>query len=730
MSTKEDMVKKISENSSFEKFKSFILSNPTILSDVVTGNNVFMHVFVIAKEFTEEKMLFLLEQNAVIDKFNIYGKNIMGILIEEINLNGTKNEALLYLSYNLSVLIALGKDDENLHSIITSDTNLLKDMTHLVEKYATSQLLLDSLKSFLEYPIFDLSSIFYPTERGNGVFSFTNSEMVMELFIVKGIESLVKEEDKLPSIMAMVRECIYCNKVNELKGENQYLYKFFHLLFKTLESNNLPLKALRNKYDMTFLMSLLIASTVTKQNPVFEEELDKLIEIILKEEYFEDENINHKTNYELSAQFDLSHIHGITKKSKAKNTVLEKNQLIPLKRVNRLNPDTGKYEKVLSEKPGQEKMLAKRNVKMKEEDGKVCEKRPMITVNSPSVASEEENKIEDCFAENSSLIDDDSLEDNASVGVISDEVISDDNYDDKLQVINDVITEGMNDDKLQVMSDDVDNLNVNDSLSGLKKPIHNDFITKCIKWKNDQSKDLETNNMYIDVHKKKVIPEHFDRSSVKSLSKETFKTKNNKYKYAESASTKFTDTYLEEETPSDLICRNTTLFLMACKANKWNIVMALLNLDKKKYPSLLQNIGTIQSRHPLYHLDDHGTNALLLALQSEKIEICQMMIEKIDAHTLRACTILKDKTLLKYVTEEMSGSNSQTLLIESIEAKIGKKKKKKTHNKRGKMKGSSCGFMFQSLDPTNWKCVQCHARVKTSGNDDIIFISDNNHYQR
>lgn len=712
-STKEDMMKKISEHSSFEEFKSFILSNPTILSDVVTGNTIFMHMFVVSKEFTEEKMLFLLEQNAVIDKSNIYGQNIMGILIKEINSIGTKNEALLYLGYNLSVLIALGRENENLHSIIASNTNLLKDMTHLIEKYKTSQILVDSLKNFLEYPIFDFSSMFYPTERGKGVFSFTNSESeVMELFIVKGIDSLVKEEDKMPSIMALIRECIYCHTINEMKGENQYLYTFFSLLFKTLESNNMSLKDLRNKYDITFLMSLLITSTVTKQRSVFEEELENLIEWILKEEYFEDDNISHKTNYELSAQFDLSHIHGIAKKSKAKNTVLDKNQLIPLKRVNRLNPDTGKYEKVSSEKPGQEKMLAKRNVKMIDEDGKVCEKRPMITVNCPSEPREEEalNEREDYFAERNSLVDDDSFEDNASVGVISDD-------DEEL---------------------DMNNSNPN-PLSGLDESIDNDFITKCVEWKNVQStKDLEQTIIKVekwtldqpDVQKKKRIKEHFDRSSVKSLSKETFKTKINKYKYAPSASTKFTDTYLEEETPSDLICRNTTLFLMACKANKWNIVMALLKLDPQKYPSLLQNSGKMQSRHPLYHQDDHCTNPLLLALQSEQIEICQIMIEIIDAHTLKTCTIYKDKTILKYVTEEMSGSNSQKLLIECIEAKIGKKKKKKAQNKRVKMKGSSCGFMFQSLDPTNWKCIQCDARVKTRGNDDIIFISDNNHYQR
>ena len=153
MSTKEDFMKKISQHSSFEEFKSFILSNPTILTNVVTGNYVFMHVFVIAKEFTEEKMLFLLEQNADIDKANIHGKSIMGILIQEIDSCDAKKETLQYLSSNLSVLIDLGKENENLYLSIASNVNLLKDISHLIEKYEDCQMLVDILKSLLEYPM-------------------------------------------------------------------------------------------------------------------------------------------------------------------------------------------------------------------------------------------------------------------------------------------------------------------------------------------------------------------------------------------------------------------------------------------------------------------------------------------------------------------------------------------------------------------------------------------------
>ena len=262
--------------------------------------------------------------------------------------------------------------------------------------------------------------------------------------------------------------------------------------------------------------------------------------------------------------------------------------------------------------------------------------------------------------------------------------------------------------------------------------IDNDFERKCVEWKKSESKvDFEKINQQIvkwtldqpGVQEKKVIPEHFDRSSVKSLSKDTFKTKNNKYKYAESASTKFTDTYLKEETPSDLVCRYTSLFLMACKAKKWKIVMAHLKQNPARYPSLFKNT---EKKHPLYHQDDHGTNSLLLALQSEQLEICQMMIEIIDAYTLKSVALSPNKTVLKYVTDSMSGSNIQKILIDCIESKIGKNKNNKRKNKKVKRNGSSCGFRFETLDPINWKCIQCDTRVKTNGD----MICNNNHYQK
>ena len=81
------------------------------------------------------------------------------------------------------------------------------------------------------------------------------------------------------------------------------------------------------------------------------------------------------------------------------------------------------------------------------------------------------------------------------------------------------------------------------------------------------------------------------------------------------------------------------------------------------------------------------------------------------------------------------GNNSQKLLIDCIEAKIGKNRNKKNQSKSVKKKGSSCGFMFQSLDPVNWKCMgmKCNVIVRTNADGDISSDKNNyyqNHYQR
>ena len=58
----------------------------------------------------------------------------------------------------------------------------------------------------------------------------------------------------------------------------------------------------------------------------------QLLEILIREGYFDDAFINHKADYDLAIEFQLQHYQGIHKKSKKTNTVIAPNQRILLKK--------------------------------------------------------------------------------------------------------------------------------------------------------------------------------------------------------------------------------------------------------------------------------------------------------------------------------------------------------------------------------------------------------------
>ena len=101
----------------------------------------------------------------------------------------------------------------------------------------------------------------------------------------------------------------------------------------------------------------------------------QLLEILIREGYFDDAFINHKADYDLAIEFQLQHYQGIHKKSKKTNTVIAPNQRILLKKVKLNNPveTSGKM------KDDQIKMVSKEPVKLKLPDGSEAERRIMIT---------------------------------------------------------------------------------------------------------------------------------------------------------------------------------------------------------------------------------------------------------------------------------------------------------------------------------------------------------------
>ena len=64
----------------------------------------------------------------------------------------------------------------------------------------------------------------------------------------------------------------------------------------------------RDSFGNTFLMTMIM-NDEDKITSV-------LIEMLIREEYFDDAFINHRADYDLAIEFQLQHYHGIHKKSK------------------------------------------------------------------------------------------------------------------------------------------------------------------------------------------------------------------------------------------------------------------------------------------------------------------------------------------------------------------------------------------------------------------------------
>ena len=161
---------------------------------------------------------------------------------------------------------------------------------------------------------------------------------------------------------------------------------------------------------------------------------------------------------------------------------------------------------------------------------------------------------------------------------------------------------------------------------------------------------LTTDYILIDSFKEEtnelqVIPEHFDTHSVASVKsqdnafvvKKSRKTQ--KAIYSESVTTKSlhtpdTESFLEV---NKHFSRNTTLALLCCKTKNWNLMKALLELDPGKYPTLFSKDtekfkckDICLCKHHLYFQDDSKANCLHLALEDGQLDICQMIIDKVD----------------------------------------------------------------------------------------------------
>ena len=150
----------------------------------------------------------------------------------------------------------------------------------------------------------------------------------------------------------------------------------------------------RDRYGMTFLMRILVDNADKENADSNDPGVDLLIKYITERKYFTDEHIDSVAKLPLGTQFETQHYQGEVSENKVSNTVIVEGQIIPMKRVMKRNPDSGQYEPMECTKKGQEKMISKPRLKVREgKDGKEKETRIMLTVKKEH--SEEEESVEE-----------------------------------------------------------------------------------------------------------------------------------------------------------------------------------------------------------------------------------------------------------------------------------------------------------------------------------------------
>ena len=451
---------------------------------------------------------------------------------------------------------------------------------------------------------------------------------------------------------------------------------------------------------MTFLMRILVDNADKENADSNDPGVDMLIKYIIERKYFTDEHIDSVAKLPLGTQFETQHYQGEVSENKVSNTVIVEGQIIPMKRVMKRNPDSGQYEPMECSKKGQEKMISKPRLKVREgKDGKEKETRIMLTVKKEH--SEEEESVEEEY---------DSADSFEAVSLDEDNVESS-NITPSLD-LPDI------EDKIGPWKLDEKALNYGTSSNEV------DFSENSIE---SLSEDMNINK----IRDKIVEPEHFDKTSFITESKETFMTKEHRYEYAPSASTRYVETHSEVETPSPYFANKTTLLLLACRTKKWELV-----------ESLLDNYTPNTS-----HKDEKGSNALHLAIEANNPYIAKKIIGKMDNNVLKSEVNSTGKTALKLITEMiLNGSPHDEFnsLEKAILQKTGQKQnpyrtpklsksemnvvKSKTQ-KLQLVRRISCGFTFQYLKPSVWVCAENNCGVGISVDEDITF-KDLNHSKR
>ena len=693
---------------SLEEFKNLIEDHPQWLNNPVAADRSLLMVMVTTRTFTLDRFEYIFrEKKAEIDKVtqSIFGvkHNFMNMMLEEVR-DITSAELLFDVLQFESVQEMLF----NTHNFLSDLAKKIVSLSALKSRDETEAVrivLLECFKATIN--ISSLETIFFPprsSQLDNQVFGLfeviQNHNDLYDIAVERAFDIIGKDENKLTALVHLL--VVYSKSIHrsaEPHGTTQVnqLALFMTLFYKLQDKDKgqmagytSSLEDWQDQYGMTFLMRLL---SDTEDN----RHVNKVLPWIIEEKVFNEDYINHQADMELGPWFNLQHILGVASPNKERNTVISKDQVFKVKRVHRLNKESGNYEPDIPDRKGQIKMISVDKIKVKEGDNEK-ESRVKITVGDIDQERNKRKSNEGVIGESLSLDEEENLSEDKTTDCIS-------------QLDHAVCDLG------EAVSLDGDDSEAEDKSNGcipeLDLPIYS-LEKKIGQWTVDNIKESKLGKI--------VEPEHFDRTSVITDSNETFMTKENKYKFAASASTRIMETHSTVEAQSKHYARGTTLMLLACKFHRWDVVKSLLN-------SYIIDVN---------HKDADGSNALHLAIVAGEVEICELMINIIEPKDLKSVVNYENKHALNLVCELMEKwtLNSSAQKIENlIYKRTGQKKKTKkikvdkTKTQQLILLGQSCGFLFQLVGGV-WICLGENCTVQVMAPGGKLRAEDGNHYTR
>ena len=584
--------KELNITESLEAFKILIGENPQWLTQGFTGHLSLLMILATSENFSLEKFEFLVqEKEADIRMVTTEHKTLLDIMLISSHTQSGAERLLGVLQY------------EEVQDLLLKAPNFIPDLSIKIQEVSESArvVLFECFKYVISLPSQTLETLFFPVQlfgsnkKVSSIFEVTPYDSYLfELLAEKAFQLIGKEEKQLTSLVHLLR--VHAKKVYEDSNTTDLSLKPYRerrllALFKAFLENlqvtsrrenagfTAALEDWRDRYGMTFLMRLLVDNADISSADANDPAVDLLIRTIIEGNFFDNEYIDMKTEIDLGPQFDLQHRLGIISANKKRNSVIADGQIPAMKRVNKLNVETGDYEPIVPDKDGQVKMISKERIKVRD-DGLEKKTRVMLTVKRP------ESKLQETIKEEFGS------EGSSSLGALS--VNGDESEDDNVKPSIDLPEEEL--------ETKISQWNLNDN-----EAMYSDDANASNKIPSlDLSKDhigTKIHNKNIDEVRDRIVePEHFDKTSILTDTDETFMTKENRYKYAPSASTRYVETHTEVETPSKYFAKKTTMLLLACKLRKWPLVESLMDTYTPN-PN---------------HKDAEGSNSLHLTIKANK----------------------------------------------------------------------------------------------------------------